>query len=53
MLTIQNTVAELAQQGTEITAVATTPRLQFEEPRLEKRGDLTEVTAGGFGGFSP
>lgn len=29
------------------------PRLGFVEPKLTPRGDLREVTAGAFGGFSP
>jgi len=29
------------------------PKLEFVEPKLENRGDLTEVTGQFFGGFSP
>jgi hypothetical protein len=29
------------------------PKLAFVEPKLTPRGDLREVTAGQFGGFSP
>lgn len=54
MLKTATTVAtEIELKGTEMAQVATTSRIKFEEPLLEKRGDLTEVTAGGFGSFSP
>ena len=29
------------------------PKLTFVEPKLTPRGDLRDVTAGGFGPFSP
>ena len=50
---MQNSSATVETEGLATVELAPEALLKFEEPRLEKRGDLTEVTAGAFGPFSP